>query len=105
MQSSNELESGKVKKPTGFLTNSSLLADCLNHKCLGGHRHVQLVGPELRAWANLDGRREAFCLFWLLLDRRRRLLPSAGDPRRRGNADVAEAKGLAGAGHHGLRTL
>ena len=49
MQSSNEFGPGKVKKPTGFLTNSSLLADCLNHKCLGGHQHVQLVGGRARA--------------------------------------------------------
>lgn len=35
---------GKVKKPTGFLTNSQYLRDQLSSKCLGGHRHVQLVG-------------------------------------------------------------
>ena len=26
-----------------------MFADCLSHKCLGGHRHVQLVGGRARA--------------------------------------------------------
>ena len=40
---------GKVKKPTGFITNSSYLADQLGNKCLGGHRHVQLLGGRAQA--------------------------------------------------------
>ena len=40
---------GKVKKPTGFLTNSPYLRDQLSRKCLGGHRHVQLVGGRAHA--------------------------------------------------------
>ena len=49
MQSKDEHGSGKVKKPTGFLTNSAILADCLSLKCLGGHRHLQLLGGRARA--------------------------------------------------------
>ena len=49
MQSSDEQGSGKVKKPTGFLTNSTMLRDCLGLKCLGGHRHIQLMGGRARA--------------------------------------------------------
>ena len=49
MQSSDEAGAGKVKKPTGFLTNSDMLADCLSLKCMGGHRHVQLMGGRARA--------------------------------------------------------
>ena len=40
---------GKVKKPTGFLTNSPSLRDQLGHKCLGGHRHIQLLGGRAQA--------------------------------------------------------
>ena len=40
---------GKVKKPTGFITNSSYLADQLGDKCLGGHRHIQLMGGRAAA--------------------------------------------------------
>ena len=40
---------GKVKKPTGFITNSSYPADQLGNKCLGGHRHVQLLGGRAQA--------------------------------------------------------
>ena len=40
---------GKVKKPTGFLTNSQYLKDLLSSKCLGGHRHIQLVGGKAHA--------------------------------------------------------
>ena len=49
MQSSDEQGSGKAKKPTGFLTNSMMLKDCLGLKCLGGHRHIQLMGGRARA--------------------------------------------------------
>ena len=35
---------GCVKKPTGSLTNSIHLKDQLQKTCMGGHRHVQLVG-------------------------------------------------------------
>ena len=49
MQSKDEHGSGKVKKPTGFLTNSEMLADCPSLKCMGGHRHIQLLGGRARA--------------------------------------------------------
>ena len=49
MKSSDELGSGRVKKPTGFLTNSEYLRDQLSNKCLGGHRHIQLMGGKARA--------------------------------------------------------
>ena len=35
---------GLVKKPTGFMTSSSCIANALNLKCQGGHDHVPLVG-------------------------------------------------------------
>ena len=43
-QYKNEHGSGKVKQPTGFLTNSAMLADSLSLKCLGGHGHMQRLG-------------------------------------------------------------
>ena len=49
MLSSDMLGSSKVKKPSGFLTNSDILADSLSLKCLGGHRHIQLLGGRARA--------------------------------------------------------
>ena len=49
MKSTDESGGGRVKKPTGFLTNSHVLADQLSKKCMGGHRHIQLVGGRARA--------------------------------------------------------
>ena len=49
MQSSDELGVGKVKKPTGILTNSMFLKDKLENKCLGAHKHIQLVGGKAQA--------------------------------------------------------
>ena len=44
MESSDELGIGKVKKPTGFLTNPMFLNNILENRCVGGHRHIQLAG-------------------------------------------------------------
>ena len=49
MNSSDESGGGRVKKPTGFLTDSPFLADQLRNKCMGGHKHIQLVGGRARA--------------------------------------------------------
>ena len=49
MISTDESGGGRVKKPTGFLTNSNFLADQLSKRCMGGHRHIQLVGGRARA--------------------------------------------------------
>ena len=49
MKASDSMGSGRVKKPTGFLTNSEFLRDHLSNKCLGGHRHIQLMGGKARA--------------------------------------------------------
>lgn len=49
MRSQDEQGLGLVKKPTGFLTNSPHLRNQLNKQCLGGHRHVQLVGGRAKA--------------------------------------------------------
>ena len=35
---------GLVKKPTGFMTNASKLAERLERDCSGDHRHVVLIG-------------------------------------------------------------
>ena len=34
----------RIKKPTGFLTNSEMIAKQLSRRCTGGHRHIPLVG-------------------------------------------------------------
>ena len=44
MMREDENGGGLVKKPTGFLTNSEYLKDQLARKCMGGHRHVHLMG-------------------------------------------------------------
>ena len=49
MRSQDEHGLGLVKKPTGFLTDSPHLRNQLNKQCLGGHRHVQLVGGRAKA--------------------------------------------------------
>ena len=49
MASEDENGSGLVKKPTSFLTNSEYLRDQLTRKCLGGHRHVHLMGGRAKA--------------------------------------------------------
>ena len=49
MKSQDEEGVGLVKKPTGFLANSEHLKDQLSRKCLGGHRHVQLIGGRAKA--------------------------------------------------------
>ena len=49
MTSREEVGIGLVKKPTGLLTHSDVLQDQLSWKCLGGHRHGQLVGGRAKA--------------------------------------------------------
>ena len=49
MKSTDESGGGRVKKPTGFLTNSEFLRDQLSKKCMGGHHHIQLLGGRARA--------------------------------------------------------
>ena len=49
MMSEDEAGIGLVKKPTGFLTNSEHLREQLSKKCLGGHRHVHLMGGKAKA--------------------------------------------------------
>ena len=49
MKSADESGGGRVKKPTGFLTNSSFLRDQLGKRCMGGHHHIQLLGGRARA--------------------------------------------------------
>ena len=49
MKSQDEQGIGLVKKPTGFLINSAFVRDQLERKCLGGHRHVALVGGRAKA--------------------------------------------------------
>ena len=49
MQSSDEMGAGRIKKPTGLLTNSAFLRGRLSNRCLGGHRHIQMDGARARA--------------------------------------------------------
>ena len=49
MHSKDEQGIGMVKKPTGFLSNSEFVRTQLQNKCLGGHRHIALLGGKARA--------------------------------------------------------
>ena len=49
MKSSDEAGGGHVKNPTGFMTNSHFLKDQLSKKCMGGHKHIQLLGGRAQA--------------------------------------------------------
>ena len=49
MKCEDEIGVGLVKKPTGFLTNSEHVKEQLSKKCMGGHRHVQLMSGRARA--------------------------------------------------------
>ena len=44
MTASDSMGSGRMKKPTGLLTDAEFLKDHLSNNCLGGHRHIQLMG-------------------------------------------------------------
>ena len=48
MKSSDELGGGRVKKPTGLLTNSNFLRNQISNKCLAGHGHIQRMGGKAR---------------------------------------------------------
>ena len=49
MTATDERGPGLVQKPTGFLTNSEIMASRLQKKCLGGHKHVHLLSGKARA--------------------------------------------------------
>ena len=49
MMSEDKQGKGLAKKPTGFLTNSEDLRMPLDKQCLGGHRHVHLMGGRAKA--------------------------------------------------------
>ena len=49
---------GLAKKPTRILTNMKCLAEMINRKCQGGHRHVNLMDGKAKAAATYT---EAFC--------------------------------------------
>ena len=44
LEASDELGTAPAYKPTSVLTNHPALAEVLQQRCRGGHRHVQLVG-------------------------------------------------------------
>ena len=44
LEARDQLGSAPAYKPTSILTNHSALAEGLQKRCAGGHRHVQLVG-------------------------------------------------------------
>ena len=46
MEARDQMGSAPAYKPTSVLTNQSALAEVLQNKCTGGHRHVQLVGNQ-----------------------------------------------------------
>ena len=47
--SEDEAGIGLAKKRTGLLTNSEHLREQLSKTCLGGHRHVHLMGGKAKA--------------------------------------------------------
>jgi hypothetical protein len=47
--SGHEFGKAPVKKLTGWMTNSLCIADALDKRCLGTHRHVQLTGGRAKA--------------------------------------------------------
>ena len=49
MFSEDDQGRGLVNKPTGFLTLSDHIRNQLDKKCLGRHKHVQLVGGRAKA--------------------------------------------------------
>lgn len=49
MNSENEVGVGVVKRPTGFRANSEHVREQSSRKCMGGHRHVQLMSGRARA--------------------------------------------------------
>lgn len=56
-------EEGPAKKPMGFLTNSWALAEELNKKCRGEHKHAWLdAGRSSKVAVYPDGVCEAFCV-------------------------------------------
>jgi hypothetical protein len=44
MHQEDELGAALVKKPTAFMTNSPEIARRLGQRCIGGHRHITLIG-------------------------------------------------------------
>ena len=46
LQATDKQGVGLVRKSISLLTNSTVIADYLGRKCLGGHRHVQLFGGD-----------------------------------------------------------
>ena len=49
MVSHDEQGTGLVKKPTGCLTNAECISRELSQRCVGGHRHVHLIGGKASA--------------------------------------------------------
>ena len=52
MESKDDQGTGLMKKPTGILSYSPLVKDQLEKKCLGGHRHVALMGRRAKTCQN-----------------------------------------------------
>ena len=52
MESKDDQGTGLVKKATGFSTNSPFVRNELVKKCMGGHRHVALMGGRAEAFKN-----------------------------------------------------
>ena len=61
MKSKDEEGEGQVKKRTGIMSNSKALLEGLSqHNCLGGHRHVHLMGGKAAACQRYP---EKFCKY------------------------------------------
>ena len=43
MQQEDELGKGLIKKRTMFMTNAEMIAGKLAKRCVGGHRHIELI--------------------------------------------------------------
>ncbi len=44
MTQEDETGTALIKKPTTFMTNAPALARRLAQRCIGGHRHITLIG-------------------------------------------------------------
>ena len=49
MRQVDQCGEGLVKKLTGFMTNSELIAEELSKRCSGMHRHITLIGGRAKA--------------------------------------------------------
>ena len=49
MKQEDELGTAFIRKPTKFMTNSQCIANKLEQRCPGNHRHIQLINGRAKA--------------------------------------------------------